>query len=201
MNVFVCFYYSSDISCILLRNHRFRSFILLIWEFFTPVLADSFPMESEWQQISSYFQDPSQYSGRSQRCCSLDGLHPSSYFQVLQSLYQSLYLSFGDCTKRTSFNWYPQQIPLFGVFSFFCWLSLIIIIIIIIIYSLRVFHIGFSWRFFTGVWVTRLLKSPGLFSVLWPVSIMLFPLVLPPSSPVSLIILWWLYQKHHFRLV
>ena len=36
----------------------------------------------------------------------------------------------------------------------------------LIIYSLRVFHISFSWLFFTGVWVTAsLLKFPGLFSV------------------------------------
>ena len=47
----------------------------------------------------------------------------------------------------------------------------IIIIIIIIIYSLRVFHI--SWLFI-GDWVTAsLLKSPGLFSVFWPFSIVL----------------------------
>ena len=33
-------------------------------------------------------------------------------------------------------------------------------------YSLWVFHISFSWCFFTGVWViASLLKSPGLFSV------------------------------------
>ena len=61
-----------------------------------------------------------------------------------------------------------------SIFSLF-WISLsgiIIIIIIIIIYSLRVFHISFSWGSFTGVWVTAsLLKSPGLFSVFWPFSI------------------------------
>ena len=44
----------------------------------------------------------------------------------------------------------------------------IIIIIIIIIYSLRVFHISFSWWSFTGVWVRAcLLKCPGLFLVFW----------------------------------
>ena len=49
-----------------------------------------------------------------------------------------------------------------------------VIIIIIIIYCLRVFHISISWWFFTGVWVTAsLLKSPGLFSVFWPFSVML----------------------------
>ena len=45
---------------------------------------------------------------------------------------------------------------------------------IIIIYFSRVFHISISWWFFTGVWVTAsLLKSPGLVSVFWPISIML----------------------------
>ena len=70
---------------------------------------------------------------------------------------------------------------------------------IIIIYSLRIFHICVNWWSFTGVWVTAsLLKSPGLFSVFWPISIILLfgwsPLVLLfQSRQVSLIILWWLY--------
>ena len=33
--------------------------ILLIWEFFTPVLADGFLLESECQQVSSSLQDSS----------------------------------------------------------------------------------------------------------------------------------------------
>ena len=45
------------------------------------------------------------------------------------------------------------------------------IIIIIIIYSLEFFTS--NYRSFTGVWETAsLLKSPGLFSVFWPFSIM-----------------------------
>ena len=55
-------------------------------EFFTPALADCFSLESEWQQVSSSLQDSSQYSGRSQKCCRLDGFNPSANFQVLQSL-------------------------------------------------------------------------------------------------------------------
>ena len=50
--------------------------ILLLWEFFTPALADGFPLEFEWQQVSSSLQDSSQYSGRPQQCCRLDSLHP-----------------------------------------------------------------------------------------------------------------------------
>ena len=69
---------------------------------------------------------------------------------------------------------------------------------IIIIYSSRVFHISFSWWFFTGVWVTvSLLKSPGLFPVFWPFSIMLkfgwsplvfqFPCLLTvPKAPITI---------------
>ena len=39
---------------------------------------------------------------------------------------------------------------------------------------IRVFHISVSWWYFNGDWVTAsLLKSPGLFSVFWPFSIML----------------------------
>ena len=48
------------------------------------------------------------------------------------------------------------------------WLVLLLLLLI------RVFHISVSWWSFTGDWVTAsLLKSPGLFSVFWPFSIML----------------------------
>ena len=44
-----------------------------------------------------------------------------------------------------------------------------------IIIIIRVFHISVSWWSFAGHWVTaNILKSPGLFSVFWPFSIMLF---------------------------
>ena len=39
--------------------------ILLVLELFTPVLADGLLLEFEWQQVSSSFQEPSKYSGRS----------------------------------------------------------------------------------------------------------------------------------------
>ena len=38
---------------------------LIIWEFFTSTLADCFPLDSEWQQVSSRLQDSSQYFGQS----------------------------------------------------------------------------------------------------------------------------------------
>ena len=58
----------------------------------------------------------------------------------------------------------------------------------------RVFHTSVSWWSFTGDWViASLLKSPGLFSVFWPSSIMLFGWSLLdrqlPNPPGSLIIL------------
>ena len=78
-----------------------HSFIILICEISTLALAsglsmnssgfqdfseysDGLSLEFEWQQVSSSLQDSSQCSGHSQQCCSLDGLHSSSNFQVLQ---------------------------------------------------------------------------------------------------------------------
>ena len=89
----------------------------------------------------------------------------------------------------------------------FCWFSFFFFFLLIIISSgllaeirwsvcsFRVFHISVSWWVFTEDWVTAsLLKSPGLFSVFWPSSIMLTfwwsPLVCQiPNPPVALIIL------------
>ena len=79
--------------------------------------------------------------------------------------------------------------PLFSRFSFLCWLSLDLVIWLILddlfvskiptfynyyFYYLRVFHTSLSWWFSSGVRVkASLLKSPGHFSVFWPISIML----------------------------
>ena len=59
------------------------------------MFADGLSLLSESQQVNSSLQDTSQYSGRSQLCSSLHGLHSSCYFQTLLSLLQS----FGDCIK------------------------------------------------------------------------------------------------------
>ena len=72
---------------------------------------------------------------------------------------------------------------------------------------LRIFHTCISWSFPTEVRVTAsLLKSPGLFSVWRPILIIpsfgCSPLVLfYPYPPVSLSILWLLYQAHQLQLV
>ena len=51
---------------------------------------------------------------------------------------------------------------------------LIAVIVFLLILLIRVFHISVNWWSFTGDGVTvSLYKSPGLFSVFWPFSIML----------------------------
>ena len=70
----------------------FHSLIILLLllftpvEFFTSASADGFSQVFEWQRVSSSLQNSSQYSGHSQQYCSLDGLHISTKFYVLQSL-------------------------------------------------------------------------------------------------------------------
>ena len=92
-NLFFLKYFSKYVDCFIKFRGSCPKFIiiiiLLIWEFPTPVtVADGFSVESERLLVSSILQDFSQYSGRSQQYCCLDGLHSFSYFQVLQSLYQ-----------------------------------------------------------------------------------------------------------------
>ena len=69
-------------SIFLLCFHIIIIIIKLFWEFFTPALVDRFSQEFERQQASSSLQDSSRYPSRSQQCCSLDGFHTSSYFQI-----------------------------------------------------------------------------------------------------------------------
>ena len=81
--MYIYIYISSD------EIIRFIHLIIIIIHslgLFTSALVDGFSLESEWQQVSLSLQDSSQYSGRSQYCCRLDGLHPSANFQLLQSL-------------------------------------------------------------------------------------------------------------------
>ena len=62
-----------------------NNYHLLLESFFTSALTDGISLTFERQQISPGLPDASLYSGRSQQCCSLDGLHSSSNFQVHQS--------------------------------------------------------------------------------------------------------------------
>ena len=70
-----------------------------------PALADVFSLKFVWQQVSSSVQDSSQYSGRSLKCYTLNDSHSSSYFQVLQSPYES----FSECTECTNYNVYDRH--------------------------------------------------------------------------------------------
>ena len=71
-------------------------------EFSPLVLTGGLSLESEWQQVSSSFQDSSQYSYLSQWCSGLYGIDSSSDFQSLQSSFQA----FGDHSKYTNNNWF-----------------------------------------------------------------------------------------------
>ena len=94
--------------------NEYHYFFVTPWEFFTSALADGFQWslsDSKSPQVSrtliSILADLS-------NIVFLDSLHPSSYFLVLQSFYQS----FGDINKCTNYNWYNRHfhVPLFFQF-------------------------------------------------------------------------------------
>ena len=52
---------------------------------------------------------------------------------------------------------------------------------------MRVFQTNVSWWFFTGVWVTAsFLKSAELFSIFWPMSLLVLLLIFCFSSPYTI---------------
>ena len=108
----------------------FQELLFYSLRVFIPAFADGFLQEFEWQQVSSSLQNSSQYSGRSQQCCPLDSLHPSHYFQVSQSLYQS----FGDCTKSTNYNWYNRHFHAPQFFQFPCKVDVLIPLFVFILF-------------------------------------------------------------------
>ena len=60
------------------------------------------------------------------------------------------------------------------LFLFYSFESLLLLLLLLLFTPLEFFISALADGFFTGVWVTvSLLKSPGLFSVFWPFSIML----------------------------
>ena len=79
-------------------------------------------------------------------------------------------------------------------------LLLLLSLLLLLLYSLDsfLFHTSISKWFLTGGWVTAsLLKFPGLFSINWPILIILsfglsLLVLLFPSLSVPLSILWWL---------
>ena len=80
-------FFRTDIILYLVESVFVINIISLIWVFFTPALVDTFPLESEWQQVSSSILDSFYYSGRSQQYCSLDkSSSPSTKnFEIVQS--------------------------------------------------------------------------------------------------------------------
>ena len=86
---------SANLPPVVNSTHQVFIVLLTPWEFFTSALADGLSLEFEVQQVSSSLQDS---SGRSQQCCSLDGLQLSLNFQVLQS--------FSYSTKSINHNCY-----------------------------------------------------------------------------------------------
>ena len=57
------------------KNYHFTS-----CEFFMPYLTGGLLLRSKWQQVSLSFQNPSQYSDRSQQCFCLSGIDSFSDF-------------------------------------------------------------------------------------------------------------------------
>ena len=82
------------------------------------------------------------------------------FHNFFYSLARSLYLSFFSLT-----------------FNYALWLDgtakSLLFLLLLLLLLIRVFHISVSWWSFIGDWVTAsILKTPGLFSVFWPFSIM-----------------------------
>ena len=112
--LFWAFFFS--VSLIYFLNVFFHLYLLLSYSLgvFTLPWAGELSLESERQQVSLSLQESSQYSGRSQQCCSLDGLDFSTNFHFLCP-----FQTFGDCSKCINYNWYnsPRHVPLIFFFS------------------------------------------------------------------------------------
>ena len=159
--------------------------------------------------LSRHFSRSFIASGRS------SGLHPVSshsccmYVGAGRPAFARPYVGVHKSTSLMSSSLFLQQCPaylvrliLMALFSAAIWRDSVSLLrfpflshIQIIVYSFRVFLISVSWWSFTRVWViASRLKSPELFLVFWPFSMMLSfgwsPLGRQlPSPPVPLIIL------------
>ena len=148
------------------RPHHY--YHLLLWEIFTPVLADRFSLEFEWQQDSrtllSILNNTVVWMGS----CPLISKSsipftnpwgivpraPTTIGITVTFMFHSLFF-FSSLANSTYLS--PSSLS----FIFTLWfagttkstirlvfLFIVIIITIIIIYSLRVFHVSFSWLSF-----------------------------------------------------
>ena len=69
---------------------RYYDYYLTLLRVFHKIVSWWFSL-GVWMTASRLKSPSLGYSGRSQHCSSLDGLHLSSYFQILKSLYQFFY--------------------------------------------------------------------------------------------------------------
>ena len=86
----------------LINNNVGNIFSLSFYSYSVFILHPRYLIVFHWRLSDRKSPGISQYSIHSQQCCSLDGLRPLRYFQILQSLYQSI----GGYTKRTNYTWY-----------------------------------------------------------------------------------------------
>ena len=87
---------------------------------FATALASGLSLESEWQQVSSCFQNSSWYSGRSQSCFNLDGLDSSRPFskslRTVSSAPTTIYISVMFLFQSFSILW--QGLSIYSSFCF-----------------------------------------------------------------------------------
>ena len=147
-------------------------------------------------------------------------LSDSKSLQVFRFLLSNQFFKiFSKCTNykwhhlhlkfRSFFSSLPRSMYLF-IFSFsfiFTLWSTVLAKLPSLLYSVCAFHTTFSWWAFTGVFVTAsLLRSPGLFSVFWPISTMLYFewsqfFLRFPTVIIIFPILWRPFQVHQIHLV
>ena len=101
--------------------------IIIPCEFFPPVFAGGISLESEYQQISSDFQDSFVYSSRSKQCCCLDCLESSSDFKHTKPSFKTSrgrskcakYFLSASCSIAFSVFWQDLSTCLFFRFLWF----------------------------------------------------------------------------------
>ena len=123
---YLSFWFHSVLSCGQPERHYYYYYYhFTSWESFESALADGLSLEFKWLQISLSLEDCYQHSARPQQCCSIDGLHSTSYLQVLQSFNQS----FDDCTKSTNYSWYNRYFHVPQFFRFNCKVQVLILLL------------------------------------------------------------------------
>ena len=84
--------------------------ILLLWEFFTPALADSLQLEFEQQQVSRTLLSIPADQNNAVVWMVSSGPQISDSFSLS-------YQAFGDCSERTSYNWLHCHLQFPKIFS------------------------------------------------------------------------------------